>query len=212
MKMRRITYTALAMCAGLLAAAPQMMAQSQVNVWFGGGTATDSSNGQSIDPLGIGVFSPTPKMGGVFLDLGAGIMLTDHYGADFDLSWRAAQGGYAGVNYRPLFYDFNGVWQPLKSTRIVPEIDGGIGGMRLTYYVNQSACDQLVGCQSANYALESSSHFQLHLAAAVRFYVTPHIFVRPAIDAHWVNNFFQFGSDWVPEYTVSVGYSFGGNQ
>jgi hypothetical protein len=25
-----------------------------------------------------------------------------------------------------------------------------------------------------------------------------------------VDNFFQFGSDWVPEYTMGLGYSFGG--
>jgi hypothetical protein len=25
-----------------------------------------------------------------------------------------------------------------------------------------------------------------------------------------VNDFFQFGSNWVPEYTMGLGYSFGG--
>jgi len=209
--MRKLTCTALALCAGLLTAAPEMMAQTQINAWFGGGTATAPSSGQVIDPLGTGVFQQTPKITGTFLDLGAGVMLTDHYGANFNLSWRASQGAYANfLNYRPIFYDFNGVWQPIKSSRIVPEIEGGIGGTRLTFYINQSGCDQLVGCSTSNSVLESSSHFQVHMAAAVRFYVTPKVFIRPAIDAHYVNNFFQFGSNWVPMYTVSVGYSFGG--
>jgi hypothetical protein len=48
------------------------------------------------------------------------------------------------------------------------------------------------------------------VAAAVRLYATPHIFVRPAVDVHWVNNNFQFGSNWVPQYSIGVGYSFGG--
>ena len=47
---------------------------------------------------------------------------------------------------------------------------------------------------------------------AARLYATPHIFLRPAVDVHWVNNFFQFGSNWVPEYTMGVGYSFGGEK
>ena len=46
------------------------------------------------------------------------------------------------------------------------------------------------------------------LAAGIRFYVTPHFFIRPQIDAHWVNNFYQFGSNWVPEYGAAVGWSF----
>jgi hypothetical protein len=28
-------------------------------------------------------------------------------------------------------------------------------------------------------------------------------------DVHYVNNFFPFGSNWVPRYSVSLGYSFG---
>ena len=51
---------------------------------------------------------------------------------------------------------------------------------------------------------------RVHFAVAARIYATPHIFFRPAVDVHWVNNFFQFGSNWVPEYTMGLGYSFGG--
>jgi hypothetical protein len=199
-----------ALCFGLFACAPLVMAQTpQVNAYFGAGTATDSSNGQSINPLGLGFFN-TPKLTGTFLDAGGSFMLTPHYGAGVDLSWRAAQGDYAGVNYRPFFYDFNGIWQPVKTKRIVPEIQAGIGGVRIGFSASQASCDQLIGCQSVSLGTESSSHFQTHFGAAVRFYATDHIFIRPAVDVHWVDNFFQFGSNWVPEYTVGLGYSFGG--
>jgi hypothetical protein len=33
--------------------------------------------------------------------------------------------------------------------------------------------------------------------------------VRPAVEGHWVNDFFQFGSNWVPQLDIGVGYSFG---
>lgn len=188
-----------------------MMAQTpQANVYFGVGTATDSSNSQSIDVFGIGNFQNTPKMTGAFLDAGGSLMITPHFGAGANLSWRASQGYYAGVNYRPFFYDFNGIWQPVKTKRFVPEVQAGIGGVRVGFSANQTACDQLIGCQTFNAGSENSSHFQAHFGVAARFYATPHIFFRPAVDAHWVNNFFQFGSNWVPEYTMSVGYSFGG--
>jgi len=208
--MPKLTHTALTICFGMLAVAPLVTAQvPQVNAYFGLGTATDSSNGQSIDPLGTGVLSSTPKMTGTFATVGGSLMLTSHFGAGAQFSWRPSTGNYAGVNYRPMFYDFNGIWQPIKTKRIVPEIQAGIGGARVSFSANGQSCDQLVGCSNVNLGTESSSHFQTHLAAAARLYVTPRIFVRPAVDVHYVNNFFQFGNNWVPEYTLGVGYSFG---
>jgi hypothetical protein len=148
-------------------------------------------------------------MGGLFGDVGGSFFLTKHLGVGAELNWRGSQGAYAGLKYRPLFYDFNGIWQPVKTARFVPEIQGGVGGVNLRYYYNSQYCDQFTGCTTSNSFLESSNHFQVHLGAALRMYVTPHVFVRPAVDAHYVNNFFQFGNNWVPEYSIGVGYSFG---
>jgi hypothetical protein len=49
----------------------------------------------------------------------------------------------------------------------------------------------------------------VHFALAARIHITDHVFVRPAIDAHYVNDFFQFGSNWVPEYNIGIGYALG---
>jgi hypothetical protein len=198
---------------GFAAAMPLAHAQvPQGNIYFGVGTATDSSSNQQIDTFGTGSPYTTPKLGGLFLDAGGGLMVTPHWGVGADLSWRTTQAAYAGLQYRPLFYDLNGIWQPIgqSAKRIVPEIQGGIGGVHLSYYYNSSYCDQFAGCSTSSEYLEGSSHFQVHMSAAVRLYATPHLFFRPAVDVHWVNNFFQFGSGWVPEYSLGVGYSFGG--
>src|SRR5438067_1576233 len=118
--------------AGLLAASPLAMGQiPQANVYFGLGTATADSNGQAIDPLGTGILSTTPKLTGLFADAGGSLMLTQHFGAGAQVSWRTGQGAYAGLNYRPLFYDFNAIWQPVKTSRFVPELQAGLGGTRL---------------------------------------------------------------------------------
>jgi hypothetical protein len=205
----KLTNITLGLCVGLLAGSPLMMGQ-QVNAYFGVGAATAPSSNQSLNLLGNGNFT-TPAMTGAFLSVGGSAMFTSHFGAGADLSWRASQGDYAGVNYRPFFYDFNGIWQPLKSKRFVPEVQAGIGGVRVGFSANQQSCaDPLVGCQTVSVGSESSSHFQTHIGVAARIYVTPSIFLRPAVDAHYVDNFFQFGSNWVPEYSVGLGYSFGG--
>lgn len=178
--------------------------------FYGFGFATDSSNHQPIDTFGNGVLFNTPGITGSFSTVGAEAMFTRHFGVAGELNWRNSQGNYAGLNYRPLIYDVGGVWQPLgRSGRIVPELQGGLGGVNVRYYVNQSACDAFVGCSTSSQFLESANHFQVHMSAAVRLYVTPHIFLRPAVDAHWVDNFTQFGSNWVPEYSLGIGYTLG---
>jgi len=186
-------------------------AQSGLDVFFGAGTMSADSSGQSLDVLGTGTFYNTPRLGGAFGKAGADFMITPHFGVGAETDFRFAQGSYTSLNYRPTFYDFNGIWTPTVRgfKRVVPELEGGLGVAHIGFYYPSSYCDQLVGCSSSNTFVEGSNHFQVHLAAGVRFYATSHLFVRPQVDAHYVNNFFQFGQNWVPEYGASLGWSFG---
>lgn len=185
-------------------------AQSGVDVYFGVGTAQASSSGQLIDTFGTGNSLRSPSLGGAFGKAGADFMLTPHFGVGGEADFRFSQGNYSGLTYRPVFYDFNAIYTPITSLkRVVPEFQAGLGAVSLKFFYPQQYCDAFAGCSSSNTYLESSNHFQVHLAAGVRFYVTPHLFIRPQVDAHYVNNFFQFGSNWVPEYSASVGWSFG---
>ncbi len=179
------------------------------SVYFGLGTATDSANSQPIDTFGNGIALSPPKMGGLFETFGGDFMFRPHLGFGVETTFQG-QRSYAGLNYRPLFYDFNAVYEPISVTeRIVPEFQAGLGGVNLRFYYPQSFCDMFVGCSNSNQYLESSNHFQLHFAAGVKVYVQGGFFVKPQVDAHWVNNFFQFGGSWVPQYSVAVGYTFG---
>lgn len=184
-------------------------AQSRVDAYFGMGESRDSSNGQLIDLLGTGTSSPTPSMSGVFGTLGGGLMLTPHFGAGAQVSFRFAQGDYAGLGYRPIFYDFNGIWTPTVGTkRIMPEFQGGFGGVSMRFYGGGAqSCDFFTGTCS-DFA-GSSNHLQLHAGVGLRLYVTKNIFVRPTFDYHWVRNFNEFGNNSVPGYSIAVGYSFG---
>jgi len=179
-------------------------------VYFDVGTATDKSTGQQIDTFGDGNLFSTPKMTGLFGGFGAAYMIKPTIGVGFEYFSRFAQGSYAGLNYRPRFYDFNAVWMPTpKTAKVVPVLQAGVGSAHLSFYYSQQFCDIFAGCSTSNSLIESSNHFQTHLGAGVNIYVKGNMFVRPQFDVHYVRNFFQFGSNWSPAYSVAIGYTFG---
>ncbi len=182
-------------------------AQNGFNAYFGLGTAHDSSANQLIDLVGTGTPLPTPSMGGVFGTLGGGLMLNSNFGVGGEALFRFAQGDYAGLGYRPVFYDFNGIWTPTFSTKkIMPELQGGFGGVSLRFYGGGAqSCDYYTGICS-DFA-GSSNHFQLHVGIGLRFYVKEHIYVRPQLDYHWVRGLNEFRSDSVPAYGIAIGFS-----
>jgi hypothetical protein len=193
----------------LLFGSVQFARAQDASLYFGLGTARDSSNGQAINTFGDGTLFNTPRMGGLFETIGGDVMFRPNLGVGFETSFQS-QRNYAGLNYRPLFYDVNAIYEPIPNSRnIVPEFQAGLGAVNLRFYLNQNSCDAFGGCSSSNNYLESSNHFQLHLSGGVRFYVKNGLFIRPQIDGRWVNNFFQFGSAWVPQYSAAIGYTFG---
>jgi len=208
--MSKILHSGLSLALALCVASGVAHAQN-VDVFFGVGTATAPTSNTLIDPFDTGNPYTTPRMGGTFGKAGADFFFTPQFGIGAETDFRFSQGAYAGLTYRPTFYDFNGFWKPLagKSKRIQPVIQVGLGGMNLKFFESNSACDVLAGCSTATQYLESSNHLQVHMAAGLRLYATNHLFIQPQVDAHYVPNLFQFGSDWVPEYGASLGWSFG---
>lgn len=183
----------------------QVVRAQEVAAYFGLGSAYDSSNGAQIDTFGDGTLYKTPHLVGLFADLGASVFISKHVGVGAELAWRPSEGDYAGLLYRPSFSSFDAIYRPSRGStkRFVPELRAGIGWARMHYdFDGQTACGQVSGfCDS--------THFQVHLAAAGRWYLTEQLFLRPALDVHYVHNFFEFGSNWVPQYSVGIGYSFG---
>jgi hypothetical protein len=204
--LRSIIPLAMALCVSASLAHAQ-----NADVFFGVGTATDSSSGASIDTFSTGNPFTSPKLGGAFGKVGGDFMITPHFGVGAEYDFRFSQAAYAGLNERPSFYDFNGIWMPTsrRFKRVVPELQGGLGAAHLSFYYPQTYCDAFAGCSTSSTQVDSSTHFQVHMSAGVRLYATSHLFIRPEVDAHYVNNFFQYGSNWVPEYGASIGWSFG---
>lgn len=183
----------------------QLAPAQEVAAYLGLGGTYVTSNGSQIDTFSDGTLHKTPSLNGVFTDLGATAFIGRNWGVGAELAWRPSQGDYAGLQYRPSFYNFDGIFRPERgiAKRFAPEFRAGIGGARIRYnFDDDTTCAQVPGCPD-------STHFQVHLGAAARWYFKDHIFLRPAIDVHYVRNFSEFGSDWVPRYSLSVGYSFG---
>ncbi len=203
MKVIRLTAVAFLM---MLLCASFAAAQAGFNAYFGMGTAHDGSTNQSLDILGTGTPALTSSLGGVFGTFGGGVMLTPQFGVGAEVSFRFTQGDYAGAGYKPIFYDFNGLWTPsIRTKHVVPEFQAGFGGLDLRFYGGGQYCDPYTGFCS-NFA-GSSKHLQLHAGFGVRVYLTQNIFVRPQIDYHWVRNFHEFSSDSVPAYSIAIGFS-----
>ena len=151
-------------------------------------------------------------MGGVFGVVGADFMFRPHFGVNAEYNFRFAQANYlpaAGLNVRPGFYDFNAIYQPTSgSQRVVPIVEGGIGGAKLSFYAMQSCLPPLSCTQSQFYT--STNHFQVHGAVGVKLYVKSDIFIKPQFDIRWVDGLDQqYSRTVVPGFTISIGYTFG---
>ena len=190
----------------VLAFTPMRALRAQeVAPYLGFGAAYDSSNGAQFDTFSDGNLHRTPNLVAFFAHVGASVFVTKNLGIGAELSWRLSKGDYAGIPYRPIFYNVDAIFRPARftTTRLAPELRAGIGGARMRFLPDDDlSCAQVPGCPAAN-------HFQQHVTVATPWFLTGHVFLRPAFDLHHVNNLSEFGSGWVPEYSVGIGYSLG---
>ena len=203
----------------LFVGANQASAQS-VSAYFGLGSAIDSAGTspgcapQNVFDGVTGNCEPGGTMGGVFGVFGAEFMLKPHLGVNGEYAFRFAQADYlpmGGLKIRPNFYDFNAVYEPTSpDSQFVPVFEGGIGGARLPLYLNQQSCATPSVCANFSQVFATSNHFQLHGAIGLKIYVKGDMFLKPQFDLHWVPNLNQqYGRNFVPQFTMAIGYTFG---
>jgi hypothetical protein len=152
-----------------------------------------------------GNYSPQSLAGGAYPTFSGDFLLFHNFGVNGEVSWRASRGLYAGFfPYRPVFYDFNGVWAP-RLGRVGAELMAGIGAESIRFYQPTFVCG-FGGC--TNYS--SSNHFLGHFAGGLRFYPTKNIFVRPEAHLFLIHNNVEFSSFRAVRYGLSIGYTFAG--
>jgi len=142
--------------------------------------------------------------GGAYPVFSADILLKRQFGISGELAWRASQNLYAGFQpYRPLFYDFNGIYAPKLGKHAAAEVSGGIGWESLRFYQGFTSCGA-ISCTD----FVSSNHFMGHFGAGLRYYFHGHFFVRPEADLYLINNNQEFSSSRAGRFGVSLGYTF----
>jgi len=183
-------------------------AETRLDGYFGMGMATVGSTHDVIDFFGLGIGQSTPSMDGVFGTVGVGLMLKPSFGFGGQATFRFKQGDFAGLGYRPVFYDFNGIWTPELGKHVMPEFQAGLGAASMRFY---DPTTQYYDYNTGRYTnfIGSTNHFQLHAAAGLRFFISDRFFIRPALDYHWVKGFTWFKSNSVPAYSLSIGFTSG---
>lgn len=150
-----------------------------------------------------------PEKGGLYINLGADVIFHRRMGFGFDAAWKASQGAYGGPGgqpFRPILFDFNGVYQPRLSKKVGADLMAGIGWQSTRFYGYQptSSCVYFGACY------QSSNHFLIDLGAGVRYYAYGHIFVRPEVRYYKIfNNANDFTSGNVIRLGASIGYTIG---
>jgi len=149
-----------------------------------------------------------PEKGGLYPSISGDVIFHKRVGFNFEASWRARQGNYAGLGipFRPILFDFNGVYQPHLSKKVGVDLMGGIGWQSTRFYGYQptSNCVYFGACYT------SSNHFLVDVGGGIRYYVRGHVFVRPeAHFYHIVNNTGDFSSNNLVRVGASIGYTIG---
>ena len=150
-----------------------------------------------------------PEKGGTYLNLGADVIFHKRVGIAFDAAWKASQGAYGGPGgqpYRPLLFDFNGVYQPRIGKKAGLDLVGGIGWQSTRFYGYQPTSN----CVYFGQCYVSSNHFLVDLGAGVRYYFWGHVFIRPEVRYyHVLNNTDVFTSGNIVRVGASIGYTIG---
>jgi len=184
-------------------AATYTMQAQQLDAAFGFNTLTAPSN-QAITSTN---FYPQSIGGGFFPSVSADYLWKNHLGIQGEVAWRGKDNIYGGLNepFRPILYDFNGMYAPYLGKKIEIELLGGIGSQSTRFYSGNYTCGVFSGCSDYT----SSNHLMGHVGGGVRLYVWNRVFIRPEAHAYFTHNNFEFNSAHSQRYGVSIGYSFG---
>ncbi|HLH08999.1 MAG TPA: hypothetical protein VKW78_17300 [Terriglobales bacterium] len=159
----------------------------QVDASFGVGTILAPSAANAS-----GNYSSQSLRGGAYPVIRGDFLLHKNYGIMGEVSWRASQNNYQGTSpYRPLFWDFNGIYAPRLGDKAGLELSAGIGAESIRFYQPFYYCS-FYSC--TNYT--SSNHFMGHFGGGLRYYFHGGAFIRPEADFYLIRNNYEFSSPY----------------
>src|ERR1700737_3715507 len=151
-------------------------------------------------------YLPPAEKGGTYASASADILFKSRVGFNGEGAFRAKQGLYNGYQgFRPVFYDFNGLFAPRLGRKVSAELMAGVGGESILFYNRYATCNSnyFSGCRTH----ASSNHLMIHIGGGLRYYFWRSFFVRPEAHLYVIHNNVQFNSDYVGRIGVSIGYT-----
>ena len=149
-------------------------------------------------------YSPQTMGGGLYPSFSVDFLLHHNLGVSGEISWRGGRDLYLGYEpYRPIFYDFNGIWAPRFNKKVGAELSAGIGAESIQFYSGTYQCN-FVTC--TDYV--SSNHFLGHFGGGIKIYVHGNFFVRPEANFYLIHNNQEFSAGYGTRVGASLGYSF----
>ncbi len=154
--------------------------------------------------------APVSASGGAYPGVSGDVLFWHNLGVGAEVFWRASQADNydasqlgPGINYRPLFYNFNAVYSPKLAPHIYLEAVGGLGAMGTHLY----ECNDC-GIAGGSSEIASSHHFDIDFGGGLKLYVMKGFFVRPEARFYWVNNNTNYAGSHVTRVGASIGYTF----
>jgi len=173
----------------------------QVDVAVGVGILLSTKNTNASE-----VYLPPPEKGGLYPGFSIDRILKNHFGYSAEIATSYKQLLYNGYQeYRPIFYDLNGVYSRHLRSRMDADLMAGVGGERVLFYSPSGNCSFSAGCATTL----NSNHLLVDLAGDIRYRVWRHFFVRPEAHLYHIVNNVEFHSDNVLRVGGSFGYTFG---
>ncbi len=152
-----------------------------------------------------GNHAPVSLNGGAYASFSGDAIFFKNFGVQGELAWKWSRGEWGGYQpYRPMFYDFNGMWAPHLNNKVQAELLAGIGAQSTRFYTPNQVCD-FYTC--TNYV--SINHFMGHFGGGLKAYIHGGLFVRPEVHLYLVQDDQEFSSGRALRYGFSVGYTFG---
>jgi hypothetical protein len=146
--------------------------------------------------------------GGAYPGVSGDVLFWHNLGVGAEVSWRGSQGGglYSaedGLNYRPLFYNFNAVYSPKLASHVYLELVGGVGAMD-THFYQCNGCQQFGGSSE----VATSNHFDVDFGGGIKLYLKHGFFIRPEARVYWINNDTNYVGSHATRVGASIGYTF----
>ena len=203
--MRKFAFFAAVFALSLLA---NLASAQQGDVALGFGTIVAPSSSSSSCPT-FSVTCVGPEKGGLYPTISGDVIFHRRIGFNFEASWRGKQGlasANGGQLYRPILFDFNGIFQPRLGKKVGADLLAGIGWQTTRFY----QYTYTVNCLDFGSCYVSNNHFLVHFGGGIRYYVWGHMFVRPEAHLyHILNNTDVFTNTNVVRVGASIGYTIG---